>query len=253
MEDSLIARGKVGDPAAVGQAIKQLLARTETTESKALVAINDVAATFRTLYLPAGTTDAQVDRAAATELSLESGRIVRQWFSVAETAEQRIVYAVAWDRDAVKDVTDAVRHAGLEPAVVDLKSLCLTRTSPEPSCVILDLVANPAEIVLIDQHLPQVWHSFELPAEMKDDVAPAVTGPLGSILRFHSRTRGRDAGGSYPVLVSAEQTIAPQVLAQISDVIEQPVRLLPPPARVPGHIRHSTYLTCIGLMMRRTR
>jgi hypothetical protein len=36
-------------------------------------------------------------------------------------------------------------------------------------------------------------------------------------------------------------------------MLEHPVRELPIPARVPHDIRYTTYLTCLGLLMRRAR
>ena len=252
LPDTVMDGAKILDPAAAGQAIRQLLARTETTETRALVAVSDALATFRTLYLPVDATDQDVHKAVAQELSLEPERIVRRWMSVGETDTNRVVYAVAWDREQVRSVTEAVRLAGLETAIVDLKSSCLTRTTSEQSCVILDLAADPAEIVLVNQYLPQLWHSFRLPASTNDDLAPALASPLRSVLRFHER--GRDpnvAASAFPVLVSSEQILSPQALTHVSELIEQPVRPLPAPPRVAPHVRHSTYLTCIGLIMRR--
>lgn len=253
VEDGSIAGGKVVDAAAAGQAIRQMLARTEITETRALIAASDVVATFRTMHLPGGTTDHEVDSAVAKELSLETGRILRQWINVVHSAERRVVYAVAWDRDLVKGLTDAARHAGLEVSAVDLKSVCLARTAMEPSCVIVDLVASPVEIVLVDQHLPQLWHSVELSADMNDDLASTLAAPLRATLRFHMRGRRGAAPAQLPVLISSEHTIAAHVLAELGELVEQPVSLMPPPPRVAGHVRHSTYLTCIGLMMRRSR
>ena len=39
--------------------------------------------------------------------------------------------------------------------------------------------------------------------------------------------------------------------ADLAELVGQPVQALPVPARVPPHVRHSTYLACLGLLMRR--
>ena len=41
-----------------------------------------------------------------------------------------------------------------EPAAVDLKSLCVARALTRDSCIFVDLMSAPAEVVLIDQHVP---------------------------------------------------------------------------------------------------
>jgi hypothetical protein len=243
--------GKVLDPAVVAQYLRLLLARTEIAETHAVVAVGDAVATFRILRLPAAATDREVDAAVSHELPLDPERLATQWVDVTTTRDRRVIYAVAWDRALVKSITDTVKLAGLDAAVVDLKSACLTRTVSEPSCVILDLSSNPVEIVLVDEHMPQIWHGFDLKVPVSEDIAPALAAPLNSVLRFHKR--GREAGfkATSPILVSGEQELQPQVLTHLSELVHQPVRLLPEPPRVPPYVRHSTYLTCLGLIMRR--
>jgi hypothetical protein len=46
--------------------------------------------------------------------------------------------------------------------------------------------------------------------------------------------------------------VPPDLVAELAGLVGQPVRMLPAPARVPAHVRHATYLTCLGLIMRRT-
>jgi hypothetical protein len=43
------------------------------------------------------------------------------------------------------------------------------------------------------------------------------------------------------------------VVASLSEMLEHPVLELPIPARIPPELRYTTYLTCLGLIMRRTR
>jgi hypothetical protein len=169
------------------------------------------------------------------------------------TAKDRDVYAAAWDRALLKSVTDAVKMANVEPIVVELKSASIARAVIEPSYVVVDMTADPVEIVLVDEHMPQLWHSFELKVAVSEDVAPALASPLRSVLRFYSRRRDSGFGPETPIFVSAEQLLPEDVLSRLSDLVEQPVLALPAPPRVPQHVRHSTYLACIGLMMRRNQ
>jgi hypothetical protein len=86
---------------------------------------------------------------------------------------------------------------------------------------------------------------------MSDDLAPALAAQLRSILRFYGRDRRGDFAPTSPVLVSGERLPPAQVLTQLSELIAQPVQVLAVPQRVPTNVRHSTYLTCLGLIMRR--
>ena len=245
--------GRVQDPTAVGTALKQLLARNDITETRALVAANDAVATFRVLRYPAAASDAEVDSAISRELSLDPSRMATRWVDVRRAPDFREVYAASWDRAQVKNIVDATKLAGLDASVVELKSTCVARAATEPSCVVLDLSADPMEATLIDRWLPQVWHSFHADMARGDNLAADLAAPLRSMLRFYKGRRDTDYGPLCPVLISGEHVLPTHVVARLSELVDHPVQPLPMPARVPPDIRHTTYLACLGLVMRRTR
>lgn len=252
LPEGVLVGGKVIDPAAVGQALKQLAARTEISETRALVAVSDAIATFRVLYLPYTATDKEVSAAVSRELPLDPERIATRWVEVSKSGDRRVMYAVAWDRSMLKNITDAIKVAGLEALVVELKSAAIARTVTEASCVVLDLSPDAVEVVLVDRNMPQLWHSFELNAPPTDDVAPALAKPVRSILRFYSRDRRGDLGPTCPVLISGEHVLSAQALAHLAELVNQPVQLLAAPKRIAPNVRYPTYLTCLGLIMRRS-
>ena len=243
--------GKILNPAGVAQGLRQLLARTEINETRALVAASDGLASFRILRLPAGSTDAQVATAVSRELPLDPERMATRWVDLTSSGGDRVVYAAAWDRAHVKNIVEAVRLAGIEVTSVELKSACIARAVAEPTCVVVDLTSDPVEIILIDGHVPQVWHSFELTAGIRDDIAPELASPLRSVLRFYRRNDRSGFGPSSPVLVAGEQMLPGHVLTTLAELVQQPVQPLSAPARVPEGVRYPTYLTCLGLIMRR--
>jgi hypothetical protein len=247
-----VVGGRIVDPGAAGIVLKQLLARSEITETRALVAASDALATFRVLSFPATATDDAIDSAVSRELPLDPTKMATKWIELQRDTGSREVYAAAWDREQVKNVTEAARVAGLEATVVELKSVCLARTVSEPACVVVDILSNPMEALLIDGSVPQVWHSFRADGG-DDDLANILAGPLRSVLKFYKRRPNMGFGSHSPILVSGEQTIPTDVAARLGELVDQPVRSLDMPPRVPAEIRHTTYLTCLGLLMRRTR
>ena len=244
--------GKVVDVVGVGSALRQLLARTEIDNTQALIAASDSVASFRVLKLPIAATDQEVDAAVAHELPLDPQRMATQWIDVISGQSNRLVYAVTWERSLIKNITEAARYAGLEPVAVDLKSACVARAVAHPACVVVDLDSNPGEIVLIDGHVPQVWHSFRLDVAAGDDVGPALAGPLRTVLRFYERRRDTEFEPAAPILIAGEQVLSVRSTKALQRDLEHPVEALPIPARVPGEVRYGNYLTCLGLLMRRT-
>jgi hypothetical protein len=247
-----VVGGRVQDPAGVGTVLKQLLARNQIVGSRAYVAASDAVATFRVLKFPPATSDSEIDSAVARELPLDPDRMATRWVDLHRTAAFREVYAACWDRAQVKNITESARLAGLEAVVVELKSTCVARAVAELSCVVVDMSSDPMEAILIDASVPQVWHSFRADASLGHDLAQALAAPLRSVLRFYKGRRDTDFA-SCPVLISGEQMLPSDVLARLAELIDHPVQPLPLPARVPPEIRHTTYLTCLGLLMKRTR
>jgi hypothetical protein len=243
--------GKVLDVSAVGSALRQLLARTEINDTHALIAASDAVATFRVLKLPPAASDQDVDAVVARELPFDPERMATRWIDVSSGPNQRVVYAVSWDRSLIKNITDAARFAGLDPVAVDLKSACVARAVATPACVLLDIASSPAEIVLIDGHVPQVWHSFQLNGAVGDDIGPFLAGPLRTVLRFYERRRDTEFDPAAPILIAGEQVLSSRATAALNQQLEHPVAQLPLPARVPPDLRYTTYLTCLGLLMRR--
>lgn len=248
-----IDRGKLKHPQAVAGALRQLLSRNEITATRALVAASDAVASFRVLRLPPSTDDAQVDTAVARDLPRDPERLDSRWVEAGTTSDARIVFAAAWDRTLVGNVAEAVRLAGVEPVVVELKATAVARTVAEPACILIDLSSDPVELILIDDFIPQVWHSVPADASADDALDAFLATPLRSLLRFYRASRTSRFRPDSPVYINGEQVVPSLALSRLSEAVDRPVMSLPTPPRVPPEMRHATYLTCLGLMMRRQR
>ena len=248
ISEQAMDQGHVHDPAAVGAALRTLLARTDINSTRALVVASDSLATFRVLSFAPGTSDADVDAAVRGQLPAHD-RFAISRTEVAGDGAGRVVYAAAWDRDGVKEITEAIRHAGLDPAVVDLKSLCIARAVPAAACVVLDMSAQPVEAILIDGHIPRVWHAFRLGED--GDLASALAGGLKPVFAFDRSRGGAELGPEAPILVRSEQTLPHSVVMRLAQLTGHPVEPVPPPPRVDSGVRYGAFLACIGLVMRR--
>jgi Type IV pilus assembly protein PilM len=243
--------GRVRDAAALGQALRQLIARTEITTARAAIAVSDALASFRVLTFPKGITDAEIDSAVQTQLNLGSDRMSLLHHEVLARGDEVTVYAVIWDRAAVQAIAAAARLAGLEPAVVDLKSLCVARAIVDDSCIVLDMNVDPCEALLIDERVPRIWHTIKL--ESGGDLALAVANGLKPMLGFHRRSSGTGFGPDSPILVRSDQALPSLLTTRLDQLTGHPVNPLSQPRRVDPEVRYGAYLTCLGLAMRRSR
>lgn len=241
--------GRVIDPAAVGQALRQLIARSEITTTRALVAASDAIASFRVLTFPKSTTDADIQAAIRRETNLGSDRMARRQFEVFAGRDARTVFAAVWDRNQVQAIATAVRRAGLEPAAIDLKSLCVARALTVDSCVFLDMTADPPEAVLVDERVPRLWHTFKV--ESSEDLALAIANGLKPLLAFHRRSEDGGFGPDSPIMVRSDEELPTTLIKRLKQLTGRPVEAIKQPPRVDPEVRLGPYLTCLGLVMRR--
>jgi hypothetical protein len=241
--------GRVLDPAALGQALRKLLARSEIGATRALIAASDVIASFRVLTFPKGTPDSEIDASVRAQLNLGSDRMATRHMEVPGVREERTIFAAAWDRSQVQAIAAAVRQAGLEPVAVDLKSLCIARAIAVGSCILLDMTVDPCEAVLIDGRVPRGAHSFRV--ESGGDLALALANGLKPVLAFQKRSGASGFGPGSPILVRSDQELPSHLSSRLARLTGHPVDPLPRPPRVHEEVRYVPYLTCIGLVMRR--
>lgn len=247
--DGAIEGGRISDPAAVGSTLRQLLARTEVMTTRALIAASDVIASFRVLKFPDGTNDDAIDAAVRSQLPAADERLAVRRVEVLSRQPGRTVYATVWDRGQVNAIADCARQAGIEPAVVELKSLSVARAVPLASCVVLDATAEPYEVLLIEDHIPRAWHSF-FP---KRDVvqAAALAAGIRPVLSFYRQTMGEALPAEAPIVVRADQPPPAHLAASLAELCGRPVEVLPRPGRIDPDVRLAPYLACVGLVMRR--
>jgi hypothetical protein len=242
-------RGRVVDPAVLGQAIRQLLARSEISATRVLIAASDVIASFRMLTFPKGTTDGEIGDAVRSRLNLGSDRMAMRHIEVPGSTDERTIFAAVWERSQVQAIASAARQAGLEPAAVDLKALCVARALPVGSCILLDMSADPCEAVLIEDRVPRATHTFTVTSG--DDLALGLANGLKPVLAFQRRSGMSGFGPESPILLRSDQALPSLLMGRLDQLTGHPVDPLPRPPRVDPDIRFSPYLTCIGLVMRR--
>jgi hypothetical protein len=241
--------GRVVDQSAVGQSLRTLIARSDVTATRALIAVSDALASFRVLSFPKDTSDVEVDAQVAAQLNLGSERLASRHVDVPASSAERTVYAAVWDRAQVDAIAGAARIAGLEPVVVDLKSLCLARALGVDSALLVDITVEPGEVVLIDHRIPRIRHTFKLPAD--SDSAEAIADALKAVVGFHHRSSGTGLMPTSPVLVRSIQPLSSLVARRLAEITGRLVEAVAHPARIDQGIRFAPFVTCVGLMMRR--
>lgn len=243
------SHGTMSNPAEVAKVLRQILSGAELKESHAMIVANDSLASFRVLTFPRDTSDPKIDAAVRSQLPMDGNRMGVQRYELTQNGGDRTVYAVAFDRSRVNGIAEAVRLAGLDPSVVELKSLCLARVAPASDCVVVDLTVDPAEAYLISGDVPRLWHTFKASGEESE--ATSVATGVKSMLSFHGRqVSGNGLAPDLGVFIT-DPDIAQRIGPAVSDLLGHPVAALPRNPRVAPEVPDGAYLACLGLLMRR--
>jgi hypothetical protein len=243
------SHGTVTNGAEVAKVLKQVLAGAEFKESHAMIVANDSLASFRVLSFPRDTSEPKIDAAVRAQLPMDGSRMGVQRYELTHNGSDRTVLAVAFDRARVQAVGEAVRLAGLDPTVVELKSLCLARVAPAAECVVVDVSVDPAEAYLISGDVPRLWHTFGVPND-ESEAASVATG-IRSVLNFHRRQANAKGLVSDLPVYFTDQVSVQRIGPAVSALLGHSVSVTPPLPRVPPEVQDGPYLACLGLLMRR--
>jgi len=241
--------GRVLDLDSLSQAVRLLIARTDISATRALIAASDAIASFRLLTFPKATSDSEIDASVKGQLNLGSERMAMRHIEVQAAPDERTMFATVWDRNQVNAIAAAARQAGLEPVAVDLKSLCVARAIPVSSCILLDMSTDPCEAILIEDRIPRAVHSFRV--ESGGDLGLGLSNGLKPVLAFQRRSGASGFGPDSPILVRSEQDLPALLTGRLEHLTGHPVDPLPRPPRIDADVRFGPFLTCIGLVMRR--
>ena len=246
---SSLEGGRVLDPAAVGQALRQLLLNTKITTTRALIAASDAVASYRVFPVSPNATDSEIAAEVKSRFDLATERMAHRYVEVTAGPDERMVFSTVWDRHQVTAIATAVRQAGLDPAAVDLKSLCLARALAVESCILIDMTVEPCEVVLIAQRVPHIWHTVAL--DMGGDFIQGIADALRPVVGFYKRSGGGEFVPNSPLVVRSDPALPAEAVDRLEQLSGRSVLPVPQPGRVDAGIPYVPYLTCLGLIMRR--
>jgi hypothetical protein len=118
--------------------------------------------------------------------------------------------------------------------------------------MILDIQSDTAEVVFFEDHLPRFWHAFDVAESNGALVHAHATGIQTAVNFYRRQNRDTTIGGETPVIVVGERPLDPEEIEALSEAIDHPVANAERPSPVVADIPVPAFLTCLGLLMRRS-
>lgn len=239
-------------PGYVGEAVRQSMARAGMQARRVRIALPDEATVSRQVTLPA-MPDRDLVKAmhfvAEQHIPFPIGRARWAWDVVKRDRATITIYLVATWRDLVDRYAELAGAAGLEPEVLEPRSLAVARALDQDQALVLDAGDSRLHVTLLVGGQPTFVDEAEVGAAVPDE-REALDRLLQRAYRHQSQVAGTP-GRLAPVLLAGELEYADLELPVPGRPVSEVLNGQLPPA--PQGFRPGGYLANLGLSMRDAR
>jgi len=171
LEPGLVKDGVIVDETGVGDKIKELLTDQKVNAIKVITGLSGLHSLFRLITLPPLTKSLLADAVrleAEKVMPVPLAQLYLSWQVIPTAADEATqVFLASFPRDIADTLIRTLRHAGLDPYLIDLKPLALARVVDRPTAIIADVQPTEIEIIVMVDRIPQLIRTVALPAEPK--------------------------------------------------------------------------------------
>lgn len=247
-----LRNGDPVEPAYIGDAIHQAMARAGMQAQRLRIALADEATVSRHVTVPAMP---QRDLAKAMHFAAEKHipfpieRARWAWDVISRDAETLTVYLVATWRDLVDRYAEVGRAAQLEPEVLEPRAIAVARALDQEQALVLDAGDRRLHVTLLVAGQPVLVDEVEVGTVVPDE-REALDRLLQRAYRHQSAVAGTP-GRLAPVLLAGELEYAELELPVPGRPVSEVLNGQLPVA--PHGFQPGAYLANLGLSMREPR
>ena len=256
LEPGLVSEGLILDEAQVAGKIRQLYKLAKVTTGKVIAGLSGLNSLYRTITLPelpeAIRTEA-VRHEASRVLPVSLDEVYLSYQLIPAMRGETRVFLTAFPRNTADALLRTLRQAGVEPNVMDLAPLALSRIPNEPRAIIVNSRLDHLDIIVMADRLPQVIRSLSLPteAESLSEKLPAISEEVSRTVTFYNSSHQETPlDSTVPVLVCGELAEAPDTWQSLVGSLGCPVSPLPPPVAFPESFNPNEFMVNIGLALK---
>ncbi len=253
LEPGLIHDGVIINPIVVGQRIKELMAAQGISEKKVAVGISGIHSIYRvvnTPKLPKNLLDEAALREAERVMPVPLNELYTSHQAINISEIETAICLVGIPRSTVDAMIATLQQAGLQPEVMDVRPLALTRVTDERNAIVVNVQQTGFDIIVMIDGIPELLRSLPFPADMTspDEKVAEVKEELERTVAFYnSSNKGGKITPQIAAFVSGELG---DILAQ---TLEYRVKPLPQLLLYTDNINASEYAANIGLALRQAR
>jgi Tfp pilus assembly PilM family ATPase len=248
----LMPGGIVADPAAFGLAVRTILNEYELPRATVVAGFPDVSAIGKMLILPRDATAkiAQVvEREARRDPVIGNGeyRIFHQ--TVNKSTTSMTVFVLAVRSDPLDRYLAGLKHAGITPQLVELRSLAMIRAINQPHTIIVNVERTSFDIVIVSNNLPVIMRTMALSgndAEIVQDVVSELERTIDS----YNSNQPHPLNQRLPVALTGEFSTLPDLQQAVTARLDRPIVAPTCPYAAPAGFDVANFVVNIGLTLK---
>jgi type IV pilus assembly protein PilM len=256
LEPSLVTQGMINDEAQVADRVRQLLRTEKIGANKVIAGIGGLNSLYRLITLPEmpeALMGEAVKREAKRVMPISPDEVYLSYQPIPSPRGERRLFLAAFPRNRVDALLRTSRRAGVEPYIMDLAPLALSRIPDMPRAIVLNARAEHADIIVIEDRLPQLIRVLSLPSEAKSlkERLPAIIEELNrTVVFYNSSHMEKPLDSNVPLLVAGEVAQERETWQSLSGRLNNPVSLLPSPLESPPDFPANDFMVNIGLALK---
>jgi len=249
----------ISDPQALSAAVKQLMSSSGIKGRNVTVSVSGLYSVSRTVTVPtplgASVTHEAVLEAAREVMPLSEDEQYLSWQTIATGEGGQQVLVVGVPRDAVDNEMQALRAAGLNPRILDLKAMALVRAVNREQALILNIEPSCFDMIMVVGGMTEImrttaWQPDDLSVEDRaEHLAVALELTVGF---YNSHHPAFPLDPATPLFVTGQMSGDLALTERLQARVEYPIEPLAPPLEYPVHLTVSQYTVNIGLALKGT-
>ncbi|MBI2850730.1 MAG: pilus assembly protein PilM [Chloroflexi bacterium] len=257
LEPGVFSEEIISEPQALGNAIRALMASSGIKGKKVVTGVSGLYSLSRILTVLVAPEEPVTEQAIleATEamIPISPDELYLSWQMLAAGTGERQALVVGVPRDIVDNEIRALKIAGINPDILDLKTLALARAVNRPEAIVLNIDASSFDIVILDGGTPEIlhttaWQPGALPVEEKAE--QLISAIELTVTFYNTRHAGSPLDPAIPLIITGHLSGDTVLTGIIGDGVVYPIEPFTPPLEYPEHMPVPQFAVNIGLAMK---
>jgi len=256
LETGLVSQGLILDEAKVADELDKLFKVAKIGTRRVVAGISGLNSLYRLISLPE-LPDSVVPEAIKQEakrvIPLPLDEVYLSYQRLPASVGETRIFLAAFPRNVADALYRTLHQAGIQPYIMDLAPLALSRTIGEPRAIIVNARLDKVDIVVMSERLPQPIRTLSLPGEAASlsERLPTISEEIDRTVAFYNSSHKEEPlDSTVPMFVSGDLVQVPESWQSLAGKLKCPVAIAPSPVESPDGFNPSDFMVNIGLALR---